>query len=311
MNKFKFLINLFFVYCFLFFSNNSYAEVKTINDTNLRIEYDSSNQRLADKIQSMVKPSLNIIKDKLKLSFDKDIFLKICKNKADFQQITGIKNLSVQGVAIPEYNLIVISAENIFYKSSDDIQHLLEHEIAHLVLADNIGLKSDNHFPRWFNEGLAQWLSEGSNELFSASYQDSLQTAFITGRLIPFSELVFYFPGNQSDFTQAYAQSLSFIEYLIKKYDNDRMINLVNNLKGKDNFYTSFYKIYGVSFGDSERDWIKTKKTENYTLDYYVSTHITSLINGLIGIIAIFVFVVLYFRKKNIKLNEEEDYEKI
>lgn len=313
----KIILLIFFLFISNFLPPNTFAAIVSdklvLSDKNLKIEYDKSNLTLAKKLDSLYNESLNHVTQKLDLKFENEMFIKLCKNKSDFQKVTGINNLDVQGIAISQLNLIVINSENIFTRSQDDIKYLLEHEITHIVLGNNISHSSTNKFPRWLNEGIAQWVSNGSNELLSYSFQTSLQTAFITSNIIPLNNLVDNFPNSQSEFIQAYAQSLSFVEYLSEKYTEKKLILLIHNLKTNNSFNLAFEQTFKINFLQAEQNWIHEKSKSNYTIDYYISTHINSFIEGLIGLIAVFAFTVSYFRNKKLKANYldqiEEDHE--
>jgi transposase len=164
-------------------------------------------------------------------------------------------------------------------------------------------------FPRWLNEGIAQYVSGGTSELFSFSYQNSLQSAFISNKVLPFSILVQSFPYTRDNFTLAYAQSISMTKFLVDRYGDNKLKELIININKEDNFYRAFSKTYSIDFNDIEREWLSEKRTSNYTFDYYFSTHIDFITNGLILISAIIAFTVNFFRnrrrRKNYDLVEE------
>lgn len=303
-------LNILSIIIFIFFLNYPVNAEESLIDKSSLIEYQKENEVLAGQIQQMVKPVKEHIYREIGLNFEKIINIKICLNTVTFKKTTGINNLSVQGIAISELNLIILNSENIFSKGKSDIEHLLEHEIAHLVLGNYISHFSGNHLPRWFNEGLAQWISEGANELFSASYQNSLQSAFLNKNLIPFSSLTFNFPNDQSDFILAYAQSLSFIEYIAEQYGDKNLKTLIRLLITEKDFSKAFNKIYKLPVDEVEKNWINTKKNTTYTIDYYFATHINTIIDSLVGIVAVIVFILIYFRNK-IKKKRIEDSQDI
>jgi hypothetical protein len=282
-----------------------------LKDKNTKIEFGKKNRVLAEQIQEMVEPAKLNIKRKTGLDQKKLIYIILFENSAEFKKATGTNNLSVQGVAFSQENLILINYENIFKQSTSDIQHLLEHEIAHLVMGNYIAHDSAKHLPRWFNEGIAQWVSEGANELFSASYQNSLQSAFLNKQLIPFASLIYSFPADPSGFILAYAQSLSLVEYLEEQFGEKKLIAFIQLLTQENDFFKAFAQIYNLPFEKVESDWFNTKKRTTYTLDYYFATHINNFIDSLVGITFIIVFITLYIRnrikKKRVKEPDNTD----
>jgi hypothetical protein len=295
------------IICFIF----SVRPLKAgeLNDNFSKIQYQDENVVLAGQIQKLIPPALEHVTGLTGLQIKGPLNIKLFKNTADFRKASGIKYLSVQGIAVSEFNLVFINSENIFRQSKSDISHLLEHEITHIVLGTNISHDSSNQLPRWFNEGVAQWASSDATELFSASYQNSLQTAFLNKSLIPFSELTYYFPADQDGFILAYAQSMSFIGFLTEKYGESQLVKLLNLLVSEKNFAEAFQKNYGEPFERVENDWKSSKKQTMYTLDYYFATHINSFIDSLLGLTALIVFTLLYFRNriKKKKIREIEE----
>lgn len=297
LNVFKFFIPLIFI---LFINLNAFA-AEHISKDNINIEYESANKNLAKYILEISPKVRESVADKTGINYSAPINIKISPSKTAFNQFTGINNLDVQGVAMSEINLTVINSENVFKISKDDIFKLLEHEFSHIYLGNYISHNSGVEFPRWLNEGLAQYVSGGANELFSYSFQNSLQSAFISNKVLPFSILTASFPNTQDNFTLAYAQSLSMVEFLVKNYGADKLKVFINELKNEGNFYTAFSKVYPQSFGEIEKEWLSEKRESNYTYDYYFSTHIDSVINGLIVFAAILAFTVNFIRNKRMK----------
>lgn len=294
------IVRLFLPLILIFLFNIPAFALSEISE-NVRVDYEQKNSVFAKYVLSISQKVRESVTEKTGIKYDNPILIKISPSRSEFNKITGINNLGIQGIAISEANLTVINSENVFNKSNDDIFRLLEHEFAHIYMGNYISHGADISFPRWLNEGVAQWVSGGANELFSSSFQDSLQTAFISNRLLPFSAIIQGFPNTQDNFTLAYAQSLSMIEYLVEKHGNEKLENLLVNLKQEKNFYTAFSKTYSQTFQEVEGQWHLDKRKSNYTYDYYFSTHIDLLINGLIVVAALLAFIFNFFRNRKIK----------
>lgn len=307
----KKLLKIFFPILFLvFFTLNAYSE-EYLSKNNINIAFDKKNEKLAHYILETSQNVKDSIKDKIGLDYNKQLNIKISPSKKVFDKETGIQNLDVQGVAISDIGLVIINSENIVKNSNDDIFKLLEHEFAHIYLGNYISHSSDISFPRWLNEGIAQYVSGGTSELFSFSYQNSLQSAFMSNKVLPFSSLIDNFPNTRDTFTLAYAQSISMVQFLVDKYGIDKIKDLIINIKEENNFYKAFDKTYSIEFSDIEKEWLSEKRTTNFTLDYYLSTHISDITNALIVISAILAFIVNTIRtrrkKKAYELVEESN----
>lgn len=290
----------FFLLLFLLaFAFPSLAD--TISDKNITVFYDKPAAKLAKTILNISLNELAKTKKELDLPFDDDLTIRLCSDNKCFEKYYSNPESSVQGVAFSESNLIAIKSENIMRDSKQDINKLLEHEICHIVLGKNIDHYSGDRFPRWFNEGVAQWYSEGVSELFSDNYQNLMQAAFLTNTTLSFVDIKDYFPSEKNQMSLAYAQSVSIVDFIVDKYGEKKLIKLLKNMGGKDNFYASFEKTYGINFSKIEVEWKIKNQTSLYTIDYYFGSHINQFIDTLTGLAAFFAFVVLYFRNKKKK----------
>jgi hypothetical protein len=99
----------------------------------------------------------------------------------------------------------------------------IPHEFVHLVF--DTASKNPYHAPpRWLNEGLAVYQSEG----YGASDRGQVQDAARSGTLIPLDGLTGQFPNGQ-DFFLAYAESVSAVYYMIRTYGRDALVALIRS----------------------------------------------------------------------------------
>ncbi len=110
--------------------------------------------------------------------------------------------------------------------SIDDawVENVVPHELVHLVF--DTAVKNPYHFPpRWLNEGLAVYLAQG----YDAGDRGVVESAARTGDLIPLDGLVGQFPTSAQRFSQAYSESVSAIDFLIRTHDQDALIGLIRS----------------------------------------------------------------------------------
>ena len=102
------------------------------------------------------------------------------------------------------------------------VSTVIPHELTHLVF--NTAVKNPYHFPpRWLNEGLAVYLSQG----YDSDDQGRVGDAASAGQIIPLTGLVGQFPTNADRFYLAYAESVASVDYLVRTYGKaavDRLI---------------------------------------------------------------------------------------
>jgi hypothetical protein len=104
------------------------------------------------------------------------------------------------------------------------VESVIPHELVHLVFDTAV----DNPYsfpPRWLNEGLAVYLSDG----YSVSWRLQVEDAAQNGRLIPLPAIAGQFPAPVEQFRLAYAESVSAVDYLIAEHGRDALIALIRS----------------------------------------------------------------------------------
>lgn len=101
---------------------------------------------------------------------------------------------------------------------------VVPHELVHLVF--DTAVANPYHFPpRWLNEGLATYLSQG----YDAGDRATVERAADDGRLIPLDGLGGQFPTSAERFFLAYAESVSAVDYLIRTHGQDALVRLIRS----------------------------------------------------------------------------------
>ncbi len=104
------------------------------------------------------------------------------------------------------------------------VSTVVPHELTHLVF--DTAVKNPYHFPpRWLNEGLAVYLSEG----YGDSWRSSVKNAVRGDALIPLDGLTGQFPTTRDQFFLAYGESVSAVDYLVRTFGQDALVKLVRS----------------------------------------------------------------------------------
>ena len=107
--------------------------------------------------------------------------------------------------------------------NSDWVRILVTHELTHLVF--NTAVENPYDLPpRWLNEGLAVYLSEGNVQ----SERDLVRSAIDDGRIIPLQGLGGLFPTGDG-FALAYAESVSAVSYFVDAFGQDALVKLIRS----------------------------------------------------------------------------------
>ncbi len=104
------------------------------------------------------------------------------------------------------------------------VSTVVPHELTHLVF--DTAVKNPYHFPpRWLNEGLAVYLSEG----YTDSWRSAVEDAVRGDGIIPLDGLTAQFPTTRDQFFLAYGESVAAVDYLVRTYGRDALVKLVRS----------------------------------------------------------------------------------
>ncbi len=127
---------------------------------------------------------------------------------------------------------------------------VVPHELVHLVF--DTAVSNPYHFPpRWLNEGLATYLSEG----YKSRDRQAVEAAARTGALIPLDGLVGQFPTTREGFFLAYAESVSALDHLIARFGEDAMVELIRSYADGVTDDEAFRAAIGMDVAAFNADW--------------------------------------------------------
>jgi hypothetical protein len=212
-------------------------------------------------------------------TWDNRVKIYIYPDHESFLKATGQPEWS-QGMA--DYkNKKIIS----FAWSSNFLNSLLPHEMAHLIFRDFIGFKGE--VPLWLDEGVAQWEEEEKRAKVQAVARQLLENNMVLTlkdltkldiRMMKEDEVVYirsipqpegkddvlFLSGDKLVHTY-YIQAASLVGFLIEKYGSDNFANFCRQLrdgKALEEALRFAYPTHISSLQDLEKEWNK------YLLEY-------------------------------------------
>lgn len=207
--------------------------------------------------------------------------------------------------AVPERNLMVIDHSHMSL-SPFSLAVTMKHELCHLLL---------NHFshgrkiPRWFEEGIAQWVSEGIGEMIMDYKRPHLNEAVLAGNIIPMSVLAAYFPADRESLSLAYAQSRDFVLYMVERHGIQSILTILEALREGRVWEDAVWDALGVSFLDLEYGWRQHLK-KKLTWWTFVANNLYQILFFLAAVASILGFVRAYMRKRAyMREGKDEDSE--
>lgn len=128
---------------------------------------------------------------------------------------------------------------------------VIPHELTHLVF--DTAVSNPYHFPpRWLNEGVATYLSEG----YTASDRSAVEAAAADDRLMPLRALGGQFPTTAERFYLAYAESVSAVAFLVRERGEDALVRLINSYAEGVTDDEAFLAAVGTDLAGFERAWL-------------------------------------------------------
>lgn len=282
---------------FPIFASFSYADdFKVLKNKNVEVLFPPTLTQVARETAELVPE----IRQDLEEIFNGSFFFKptviLMNDPERFRRMTG--SPLIVGFAIPKKNLVVID----YTKIDNPLKfgYILKHELCHLLLHEHL---SQAPIPRWFDEGIAQWVSEGVMDILHDQKDALLPKAAFSDRMIPLGALNEGFPQNPNALRLAYEESKNFIDYLIKSRGRKKLFEILRLMKEGIPFRKAFFKALGTPLYKIEKEWVASLK-QNINWFAHLSYYLYELIFALGGLILFYGFIRLW-RKKRAYMEEE------
>lgn len=153
------------------------------------------------------------------------------------------------GTSSPEIGLVVVSIPP-SPEARFELGRQIPHEIMHLQLYQSLGSAYEK-LPPWLVEGIASYVEIKPNQ----DYQRALNKAADEEKLIPILNLCGAFPTEASGAFLAYAQSESFVSYLIKTGGAEKLYNLTAQYRDGLGCNEAVEKVYGLDLEQLDLRW--------------------------------------------------------
>jgi hypothetical protein len=128
---------------------------------------------------------------------------------------------------------------------------VVPHELAHLVL--DTAVENPYRFPpRWLNEGLAVYLSEG----YTNADHGRVDKAVESQDLLPLDALGGQFPTDADLTYLAYAESVSAVDHLVRTDGRDALFGLILAYKDGLTDDEAFQRVLGRDFAAFQEGWL-------------------------------------------------------
>ena len=266
---------------------------------NAEIHYDPRIEKLADKALEHFAEAQEALRGRLGVAIRNRCTIMLCKNDVQFAKIAPGAAHWILGLARPDRNFIAINAHRLGYSGTDDIVVTLRHEMSHVVLGE-VAARSRHKFPRWFDEGVAQWVS---GKLYRER-PDELIRAANGGALLPLGALREQFPRFPAKVRLAYLESESVVRFLVGQRGGQVIPDLLQRSAAGASFEDALPAASGFDVLGLEKVWIESLRSRHPKL--YLLRSI-SLFTAL-AVLSLLIFVKRWlWRRRKLKEWEEEE----
>jgi hypothetical protein len=226
--------------------------------------------------------------------------LVLLKDNKRFRNLAG-DNLVV-AYALPNKNVVVIDHSKM-NTSPFMLRNTFKHELCHLLLHHYI---RDDNLPRWLDEGICQWASDGFADIIMDTKRNLLPTAILSDTYFDLEKLQHQFPQDKNSLMLAYQQSKSVVEYLSSTYGSQGILDFLKLLQQGYDLESAFEFRFAMPIDEFQYQWRGHLK-KNINWFTYVSIHLYEILFVLAALLTILGFVRKMVRRRAYSAQEDEE----
>jgi hypothetical protein len=219
----------------------------------VRLHWYEGDDRFAERALAVGEKGLAKASEFLGVTESEPVDLFIYATRDDFMAAFGSGSQEWAGAfALPETRTLIadIPPDEI---DTELVSLYVPHELAHVVF-DTATANPLHEPPRWLNEGLAVYLTEG----YASNWRSSLRDGVAEGTLLPLGAIANVFPTSSDGADLAYAESVSAVSHMVDRYGKDALVRLVRAYADGVSDDEAFTAGLGVTVAGFEADWLES-----------------------------------------------------
>jgi hypothetical protein len=206
--------------------------------------------------------------------------------------------------AVPEKQLVVIDATRMGLRPFT-LETVLKHELCHLLLHRHI---TRVHLPKWLDEGICQWISEGIPEVVLHRGISPLPSAALTGRLIPLDSLSHQFPRDHRSLSLAYEQSRSIVSYIIDNNGVSGILAILQSMESGVPAQDAIRMSLMISQHELETRWREDLRSWPVLLAF-LAGNLYTILFLLAAVLTILAYIRFLLKRRRYRESDEQDPE--
>jgi hypothetical protein len=227
-------------------------------DGSLRVHWYEGDAAFGDALLGVARRSLNAVNALLPAPSDTPVDIYVYASATDLQNALFLGGEDWQGGHANPKMGVVLLAVTPGPGQSIEMETLIPHELAHVMLYRNVGEGYDS-LPVWLNEGIAS-----SVELYpNPDYDQALMSASENRSLMPIADLCDAFPLDASRAFLAYAESQSFVRFLRDTYGTPGLLSLASAFADGMSCEQGVVRTLGTSLASLDTRWRESVLGQN------------------------------------------------
>lgn len=234
---------------------------KILKTRHFDIYYYPEMRELAEAGAAFAENAYTRLENKFNHNIDHRIPLIFYSNPFHFQQTNTVPYLIPEGVGgFFEFlkGRVVIPSNG----SLSDFRHVINHELVHVFAHSKVNriLKDRRKtnlagLPLWFNEGLAEYWSEG----WDSQAEMFIRDATLSGYVVSLSEMYRIY----GTFLM-YKEGQAICKFIAERFGEEKILQLIDNVWKADSFSEIMRLTLGVSYKEFDEMWLYDLKKKNY-----------------------------------------------
>lgn len=248
-------------------------------------------ESFGQKVQEIARDGLKAATNLLPVTPDFPIRIYVYPDVNALQQALTLTGQPwTAGHASPDIGVLLVSNGS---QSAEliEMERQIPHELMHILEYKFAG-ESYAAIPAWLNEGLAT-----SVELYpDPDLQRILNEAQTNGSLLPIASLCDGFPQDAKTAQLAYAQSVSFVNYLNGRFGSHIFAKLIENAASGQTCENAVNAATDVPLDQLEKDWLAATFTVSTPINFGILAVVIS-----VGVLLIVLLIVLLRRHHSVE----------
>ncbi len=270
---------------------------RVMRTNHFMIYYTAGDESVAQWAGDTAEKWQAILAQKMQLTSVGTVPIYLYPDRRAFSAATGYApGSSIVGLAHVRLRRIQVDASGAF----TSVAGVIPHELVHIFTYQRLK-GSATRLPIWMHEGLAKyWAGD-----WTGNDADKLADTAGGGHIIPLAKLSRAFPTDDDGLSTAYVESYSAVKYMADTYSPQSLLDLFGELEKGELFPTALFNSIGRTPEQFDDDWQK------YLWDKYGTARtmriLTSLVSGLMAVLAVFAFRARQIKKRRKAAEMAED----